>query len=68
MRTALVDSVCPSALLEQCLHTRQHVRSQRCEGESASHMAPSNGYDGYATGSIAGGVVVVQHIPIVLRQ
>ena len=68
MRTALVHSVCPSMLLEQCLHTRQDVRPQRCEGESARNMPPSNGHNGYATGSIAGGVVVVQHIPIVLRQ
>jgi hypothetical protein len=68
MRTALVNSVRSLALLEQCLYTRQHMCPQRCEGERASNMAPSNGHDGYATGRVAGSVVVIQHIPVVLRQ
>ena len=44
------------------------MRPQRCKGERASNMPPCDGHDRYATGSIAGGVVGVQHIQIVPCQ
>jgi hypothetical protein len=68
MRTALIEGVCLSALLEQCLETRQDMRPQRGKGESAGKMPPGNGHDWYTTGSITGSMVIVHHITIVLRQ
>ena len=50
------------------METRQHMRPQRCEGESSGKMPPGNSHDRYATGSITGGMMIVYHITIVLRQ
>jgi len=54
--------------MEQHLETGQYVRPQRCKGERASNMPTCNRHDWYATGSIAGSVVGVQHILIVLGE
>ena len=54
--------------MEQHLETGQYVCPQRCKGERASNMPAGNRHDWYATGSIAGSVVGVQHILIVLGE
>jgi hypothetical protein len=54
--------------MEQHLETGQYVCPQRGKGERASNMPTCNRHDWYATGSIAGSVVGVQHILIVLGE